>query len=548
MSNVRSIKLSGTKNFYRTGNYATDPRKASVGCWFKRSAIGTVQSFLLAGNVPVLYFNAANHLCSSYGSEYSIVSVETVTDTEFWHHVLIAYDTTKTGAPVNRSRMYLDGVEVNYGSSTFPLQDAYVINSTSDGWHIGTNHAGNNFQGWLDEFYFIDSGNAQITPDRLITGTPGAPTDYTGAYGPRGLHLSFDNYASVNNLGFDTSGNALNFTPRNIVLADSSTDIPQQINEALDLTVAVPTLGTPALQAFALVAVDLDGGSPVTDTPELTVIPVNTVHAVDLSNSNPELGMPVCLAFRSGSLGAGWTLTSTRIGLDFLDSTGAWDAAALLETVAAGPFEISQTISKPAVQQIFRVAFAVAPTPSRRLVEIGLSDDAGNVASAIFDPLNGECRKRTSSIGFHLLGIEADPIRFGYYRFMVVAETNDATILKAFIRLCNDSLATDYVSDGTGSVRISDPMLLEGTDSRSFRWEIGPPEMRFYWTVHLTSLGLRWFRCGQGVCGVDPHLAIINAPDLDCVLRRWQPAQDQLVFDYSGMVVAGSGDPMAGTP
>src|SRR5215472_261125 len=81
-----------------------------------------------------------------------------------------------------------------------------------------------------------------------------------------------------------------------------------------------------------------------------------------------------------------------------------------------------------------------------------------------------------------------------------------------------------------------------------YRWYIGPPEMRFYWTVHVASKGLRWFRCGGGggEAGVDHHLEIGIDADLECLLNRWKPAHTQIVFDYSGLT--GPDDPMAGTP
>ena len=79
-----------------------------------------------------------------------------------------------------------------------------------------------------------------------------------------------------------------------------------------------------------------------------------------------------------------------------------------------------------------------------------------------------------------------------------------------------------------------------------YRWYIGPPEMRFYWTVHVGQTKLVWFRCGSGQAGVDPHLRIGLATDLECLLRRWKPAHTDIVFDYSGMTTGG--DPMAGTP
>lgn len=77
------------------------------------------------------------------------------------------------------------------------------------------------------------------------------------------------------------------------------------------------------------------------------------------------------------------------------------------------------------------------------------------------------------------------------------------------------------------------------------RWEIGPPEMRFYWTVHVGGISLQWFRCGSGQTGVDPHLRIGVPLDLECIFNRWKPAQTQIVFDFSG---SGTSDPLAGTP
>ena len=84
-----------------------------------------------------------------------------------------------------------------------------------------------------------------------------------------------------------------------------------------------------------------------------------------------------------------------------------------------------------------------------------------------------------------------------------------------------------------------------GGDAYHMRWEIGGPEMRFYWTIHVTTAALTWFRCGSGQCGVDPHLRIGLATDLVCILHRWKPAQTEIVFDYSNLE---AGDPMEGTP
>ena len=81
------------------------------------------------------------------------------------------------------------------------------------------------------------------------------------------------------------------------------------------------------------------------------------------------------------------------------------------------------------------------------------------------------------------------------------------------------------------------------TPTSHFRWYIGPPEMRFCWTVVVGAVPLTWFRASVGQAGIDPHLDIGGDQNLECLFRRWKPAHTEVVFDYSG----GLG-PMAGTP
>lgn len=84
-----------------------------------------------------------------------------------------------------------------------------------------------------------------------------------------------------------------------------------------------------------------------------------------------------------------------------------------------------------------------------------------------------------------------------------------------------------------------------GAPGERYRWEIGPIEMRFYWTVYVGAPRLSWFRVGSGQVGVDPHLRIGLATDLQCILQRWKPAHTQAIFNYSGLSTGGS---MAGLP
>jgi uncharacterized protein YmfQ (DUF2313 family) len=79
--------------------------------------------------------------------------------------------------------------------------------------------------------------------------------------------------------------------------------------------------------------------------------------------------------------------------------------------------------------------------------------------------------------------------------------------------------------------------------SERYRWYIGPPEMRFVWTVHVGARTLVWFRVTVGQAGVDPHLNIDGIDDLECLFERWKPVHTDVVFDYTD-----TGNPMEGTP
>lgn len=82
-------------------------------------------------------------------------------------------------------------------------------------------------------------------------------------------------------------------------------------------------------------------------------------------------------------------------------------------------------------------------------------------------------------------------------------------------------------------------------DAGDWRWEIGPSEIRYYWTVHVGDARLTWFRAGGGELGVNHHLEIGLFDDLECMIRRWKPSHTEVIFDYSGLVAGGA---MAGTP
>ncbi|PKR50756.1 YmfQ family protein [Thalassospira marina] len=58
---------------------------------------------------------------------------------------------------------------------------------------------------------------------------------------------------------------------------------------------------------------------------------------------------------------------------------------------------------------------------------------------------------------------------------------------------------------------------------------------RFSWKVVVPEPRVTWFRCGSGVLGQDALATINRADDLECLLTRYQPAQQDLTVSYRGI-------------
>jgi uncharacterized protein YmfQ (DUF2313 family) len=72
-----------------------------------------------------------------------------------------------------------------------------------------------------------------------------------------------------------------------------------------------------------------------------------------------------------------------------------------------------------------------------------------------------------------------------------------------------------------------------GWEEGHYRWELGKPEIRFYWRVQPLGKTLHWFRAGRDNCGDDPLCRITPDVALECILTRLKPAMTDIVFDYS---------------
>ena len=79
-----------------------------------------------------------------------------------------------------------------------------------------------------------------------------------------------------------------------------------------------------------------------------------------------------------------------------------------------------------------------------------------------------------------------------------------------------------------------DPICrIKQTGNGYWVYQLGAPNLRFFWVVTILNTRLTWLRAGSGVCGQDPMCEFAQALDLQCEIQRWAPAHTVVIFDYS---------------
>jgi uncharacterized protein YmfQ (DUF2313 family) len=93
---------------------------------------------------------------------------------------------------------------------------------------------------------------------------------------------------------------------------------------------------------------------------------------------------------------------------------------------------------------------------------------------------------------------------------------------------------TEYSPYMTGVSHCGDRSGIYNPDdpTRKF-WQLGAPEIRYYWTVHVNAAAFRKFFVASSQTGIDRLLAILGPEDLECILNRWKPAHTYIVYDLS---------------
>lgn len=183
---------------------ASDLQTATISTWLRRARWGAGEYLLMAYASSVsntsLSLDASGQLeFQIWAGSYTVrlISTDTIADND-WHHVVARLDLSN-GTQANRARIYLDGSEVSYGTSTRPANDTSDAEGLFEGnaHYIGSNQIpGTYFRGVLGDFQLVQGQSLGPEEFGKTDGT-WVWKNYTGAHGSNGLRLKFDNPADL---------------------------------------------------------------------------------------------------------------------------------------------------------------------------------------------------------------------------------------------------------------------------------------------------------------------------------------------------------------
>lgn len=220
---TNSIVLASASSQYlsATGKAGINQQKFTFNKWTKFAGVGVKQVLLYFGDgttsnevvIQLLATNVLQLLCETGGTAVlNLQTTQTFTDVTNWHNIQVDVDTTQATS-TNRARIWYDGTQItSFGTATYPAQNTNLSNNFASSYRLGANQTPANFENAKDaQVYYIDG--QQLPPSSFITGTPGVPKNYSGAYsGAFDFFLPFSNAGA---LGTDGSGEGNAWTPQN---------------------------------------------------------------------------------------------------------------------------------------------------------------------------------------------------------------------------------------------------------------------------------------------------------------------------------------------
>ena len=205
----------------RTPASAGNRKTFTISAWVKRGTLGNTQNIIDArvdsNTFGTLYFDVSDVLVGklkiSSSINTSIITTRVFRDTSAWYHIVWEVDTTQS-TESERSKLYVNGSEINYSSSTYPQQNNDTAFNNTTEHRIGgrVDRTDQNFDGSLAHFHFIDGtayDSDTFGETDSTTGIWKPKTAPSVTYGTNGFFLKFENSGAF---GTDSSGNGNNFT------------------------------------------------------------------------------------------------------------------------------------------------------------------------------------------------------------------------------------------------------------------------------------------------------------------------------------------------
>ena len=237
----KSLRFRAPSTTYmnRTPGSATNQTVWTLSAWVKRGTTGTLQTifnaFTGSTNYSTINFTTSDQIQIANNVAGTLVTNK-ITSSQYqdctgWYHIVVSSNGSSS------LNLYVNGVQVtSFGTNVGPTAGNWFFNGANVhniGRDASSGTPAQYFDAAMAEFNWID-GQALAASSFGTYDTNGVwqPIIYSGTYGTNGFYLNFGNTTSTTTLGYDTSGNANNWTTNNFSLTtpgfdyDSLTDTP----------------------------------------------------------------------------------------------------------------------------------------------------------------------------------------------------------------------------------------------------------------------------------------------------------------------------------
>ena len=226
----KSVRFNSDNSAYlnRTPIVGGNRKIFTYSTWVKRSSLSDAVEYALfsAGTSSYNIFGIRSDgrvRLEGNAPSMDIHTLGRLRDPSAWYHIVFAIDTTQATAS-NRVKIYINGVQQDLGSSTYPAQNGeFSVNDNSAVHQIGRYSTSRYFDGYMASTVFIDEAQLDCTSfGEFDDNGVWQAIDVSGlTFETNGFHL-FD-FANESGIGNDSSGNDNDFTVNNLTSEGGST-------------------------------------------------------------------------------------------------------------------------------------------------------------------------------------------------------------------------------------------------------------------------------------------------------------------------------------